>query len=193
MHLQSSLFTTAFLIALGFASETELARNLVKKNLTGMKPNLVNSADAIHELVRRDAEKSMNCVVIYTCPTVGSSMTIYQFKGKLQLNQNQGGTLSFPRTGGLGLGVQPIPDETISVFPESIPIGWIANTEVNFPDGTVCLVTWTWSVEADMPNANTLTLSDLNTHQVKESCGKRCSSITHKACTINPATTCTAF
>jgi hypothetical protein len=55
MHPQSSLFTIVFLIALGFVSDTKLAGNLAKKNLTDIKPNLVNSADAIHELVRRDA------------------------------------------------------------------------------------------------------------------------------------------
>jgi hypothetical protein len=53
MYLQSSLFTAIVFIALGFANENKLSGNLVKKSLTNIKPNLVNSANAIHELVRR--------------------------------------------------------------------------------------------------------------------------------------------
>jgi hypothetical protein len=192
MHLQSSLFTAVFLIALGFASKTELAGNLAKKNLTDIKPNLVNSADAIHELVRRDVQRGLTCVVIYNCPTAGSSISVYRVTAKLKSSQNGGGTLNFPhtRSSGLGLRVQPIPEETIYVFPETIPLGWTAQSEVNLPDGTVCLVTWTWSIKAEMDNPSTLTLSDVNSHQVKESCGKPCSSISHKACIVSPGTGC---
>jgi hypothetical protein len=188
MHLQSSPFTTVVFIALGFASENQLASNLVKKSLTNIKPNLVDSADAIHELVRRDAQTSMECNVTYNCPTAGQGISLYQVTGKLQQYQNQAGRLSFPRKGGW---VEPIADKYISIFPDSFTVGWTALKEKMFTrEDTVCLITWTWSVKADMPNPNTLTLSDLNTHQVEESCGKRCSPITTEFCTIDPATGC---
>jgi len=191
MYLQSSLFTAIVFIALGFANENKLSGNLVKKSLTNIKPNLVNSANAIHELVRRDAQTSMNCTVTYNCPTAGQGTSFYQLAGKLQQYQNQGGRLSFPATGGW---VEPIAEKYISTFPDSFPVGWTAIMEKTFTgDNTVCLITWTWSIEANMPNPNTLTLSDLNTHQVEESCGKRCSPITTNSCTINPTTDCSVI
>jgi hypothetical protein len=106
----------------------------------------------------------MTCVVIYNCPTAGLSMSIYQVVGKLKASQNGGGTLDFPYGSGLGLLVELIPEETIYVFPETIPIGWTAQKEVKFPDSTVCAVTWTWSIKAEMANPSTLTLSDVNDH-----------------------------
>jgi hypothetical protein len=64
MHLQSSLFIAVSLITLGFASKTELDGNLAKKSLTDMKPNLVNSTDAIHDLVPRSIVQAMSCTII---------------------------------------------------------------------------------------------------------------------------------
>jgi hypothetical protein len=186
MHLQSSLFTAVVFIALGFASENELAENLVKKSLTNIRPNLVNSANKIHKLVRR-AQTTMGCTAIYNCPTAGQGVSYFEFMGNLQLNQNQGGTLTFTVTEQFGLWVDPVPSETIPVFPESFPVGWIANKEVTFAGGDPpCIVTWTLSINASMPSPNTLSLYDLQTNQIKETCGDRCSSIVTKFCTYTP-------
>lgn len=190
MHLQSSLFIAVSLITLGFASKTELDGNLAKKSLTDMKPNLVNSTDTIHDLVPRNIVQAMSCTIIFSCPTAGGSANMVTFTGTLASSQNGGGTLDFTPNYHLGLDVDPQPTETISVFPETIPIGWIAYNRINFPDGNTCLLTWTWSINADMPDPNTLTLTDLQTNQLKESCGRRCSGITNKFCTVNPNSAC---
>jgi hypothetical protein len=190
MHLQSSLFIAVSLITLGFASKTELDGNLAKKSLTDMKPNLVNSTDAIHDLVPRNPVQAMSCVIIFNCPTAGSSAYMVQFTGRLASSQNGGGTLVFTLGSRLGLTVDPHPTETISVFPETIPIGWIAYNTINVPDGSVCLITWTWSINANMPDPNTLTLTDLQANQVKETCGRPCSGMSNKFCTVNPYSVC---
>lgn len=188
MYLQYSLFTAVVFIALGFASENEPAGNLVKKSLTNIQPNLVNSADEIHELMRRN-EVSMTCAILYRCPTAGGGMSLFQFTANLQLNPNQAGTLTFTVTGSFGLTVNPQPSEIISVFPEWIPVGWIATKTNSIPaDNIVCLVTWTLSINASMPNPNSLALYDLQTNHIKESCGEPCSSsVTTRFCTYTPA------
>jgi hypothetical protein len=130
----------------------------------------------------------MLCSAIYSCPTAGQGYSHFEFKGNLKQTQNQGGALSFTVTNQYGLWVDPNSDETISVFPEDIPVGWIATKNVNAGWAkTVCLITWTLSIQASMSGPGSLSFTDLQTHQIKETCGKRCSTPITKFCTYTPA------
>jgi hypothetical protein len=199
MHLQSSLYTAIVFIALGFAlhvSESELAGNLVEKSLTYVKREQTNSPDAFHKLVGRDAEVDGLCTAIYNCPTTGSGTLLFFFGGKLQETQNHGGVLKLNAPSDQGLVIKVPPDKSFATFPDAFGVDWSAKvTAPTGPPGEVCLIVWTFSVKADMPNPNSLQFSDLLTHLVMQTCftpGRECGPVQwdSEKCTLRPGSGC---
>jgi hypothetical protein len=199
MHLQSCLCAAVVLIPLGFAlhanghaSGNGLTGNLAKKDLTYLNPRYSKSADTIRKLVGRNAEADGICNVIYTCPTTGTGLSILDFSGSLTLNQNQGGTLSCSAGTGQGLLVSPVLDKTIPTFPADIGVDWTAS-KTQRVNGNICLLTWTFSVGAGMPDPNHLEFTGISNHRVTEICapeGDVCSQPAVVGCTTSPGTGC---